>query len=162
MLRADARALAPFDLILRNGERELRPAIQQRFERALPFDARELVAKAEVNAVAKGQVPVGLPRDVEAIGIGKDGLIPVGRADDADDDVTRLYLVALESDVLGGHARRDLHRPARVSLEREPQTAQQHGDIRALSAVVGVELVEHEVLQTAGALLPQRLVFATQ
>ena len=37
-----------------------------------------------------------------------------------------------------------------VHAERAAEAAQQHGDVGALGAVVGVELVEHEVLQRVG------------
>jgi hypothetical protein len=47
-------------------------------------------------------------------------------------------------------------------LERHPQAAQQHGDVGALRAVVGVELIEDEVLQAARALRPQRGVLGAQ
>ena len=36
---------------------------------------------------------------------------------------------------------------APVALEGQAESPQQHGDVGALGAVVGVELVEHQVLQ---------------
>ena len=42
-----------------------------------------------------------------------------------------------------------------VALQRQAEAAQQHGHVGALRAVVGVELVEHQVLEAARALPPQ-------
>ena len=53
-----------------------------------------------------------------------------------------------------------LIRPA--ALEGGSQPAQQHRDVRALRAVIGVELVEDQVLEAQRALVPQPLVGRTQ
>ena len=49
-----------------------------------------------------------------------------------------------------------------MSLECESETAQKHGHIGALSAVVGVELIEDEVGEAGGGVLPQRCVVRAQ
>ena len=65
--RAQARPLPPADLRLRDGERELRPALEQRFKRALGLDARELMAEAEVDSGSEGEMPVGPPLEIEPL-----------------------------------------------------------------------------------------------
>ena len=49
----EARPLPPMDGLLGHGQLELRPALEQRFERALALDAGELVAQAEMDACAE-------------------------------------------------------------------------------------------------------------
>src|SRR5437016_1276883 len=54
----EAGTLAPGDLGLRDSERQLWPALEQRLQRALAFDARELMAEAEMDAGAERDMPV--------------------------------------------------------------------------------------------------------
>ena len=49
-----------------------------------------------------------------------------------------------------------------MRLERDPQAPKQHGHVGALGAVVGVELVEHEIGERLGRLLPDPLVLGAQ
>ena len=51
---------------------------------------------------------------------------------------------------------------ARALIALETQAAQEHGHIGALSAVVGVELVKHEIREAARALPPQGPVLVTE
>jgi hypothetical protein len=48
---------------------QFRPTREQGLQRALAFDAGELVAKAEVDAGAEGEMPVGLSLQVEPFGM---------------------------------------------------------------------------------------------
>src|SRR5262252_6657654 len=52
--RPRARAPAPFDLGCVQSQCELRPAAKQGLQRTGGFDARELMAEAEVNSSAEG------------------------------------------------------------------------------------------------------------
>ena len=49
-----------------------------------------------------------------------------------------------------------------MGLQREAESAEKKGDIGALGAVIGVELVEDEVLEAFGGLLPDAGVGAAQ
>jgi hypothetical protein len=48
---------------------EFRPAFEQGLECAFAFDARELVAEAEMDARPEGNVPVRLPLEIEPFGV---------------------------------------------------------------------------------------------
>src|SRR5262249_33202871 len=63
----EARALPPANGIRRDGQRESRPALEERLQRALGLNAGELVAQAEMDARAERQVAVGSPREIELL-----------------------------------------------------------------------------------------------
>jgi len=65
--RLEARTFAPGDFGLVNRERQFRPALQQRFERASAFDARELMAETKMDSGAEGDVAVRLALKVEPL-----------------------------------------------------------------------------------------------
>ncbi|OIQ89605.1 hypothetical protein GALL_284920 [mine drainage metagenome] len=108
-------------------------------------------------------------------GLGDDGSLIELFAEDGSGEVDHDGGVALVSEGCGRcdrgypakRARAVLVREMRVvvgpvALEGEAEAAQQHGDVGALGAVVGVELVKDEVLQARGALPPDVLVVAAQ
>ena len=64
-----ARPLAPFNLGLVYREHQFRPPLKQGFQCASAFDARELMAKAEVDPGAEGDVPVRPPLEIELLGM---------------------------------------------------------------------------------------------
>src|SRR5579883_2438174 len=76
--RAHARPLAPPQLLLVDGERQLRPAAKERLQRAGALDAGELVAEAEMDAGAEGEVAVRPAIEREALGIGIGVRVGVG------------------------------------------------------------------------------------
>src|SRR6266404_886741 len=59
--------LAPSDLGRIDRERQLRPALEQRLQRAPAFDPRELVAKAKMDSGAEGDMPVRPALQVEPL-----------------------------------------------------------------------------------------------
>ncbi|MPM32560.1 hypothetical protein SDC9_79124 [bioreactor metagenome] len=96
-----------------------------------------------------------------------------GLAEHGGGEADHLRGVALVAEGGGGRDRGDpAQRPGEllrrvaaggpVALQRQPEAAQQHGDVGALGAVVGVELVEHQVGQALGALPPDVLVLLAQ
>ena len=97
----------------------------------------EVLAEDLPGEVAHGPVGVGAV-------VGAEG----GRGADGDDGPQRVGAVA------GG--------PGAPGVEGPGQAAQQHRHVGALGAVVGVELVEHEVLERVGRGLPEALVVAAQ
>src|SRR3989442_6226055 len=58
---------APGDFAVVHREREFRPALEQRFQRAFAFDPRQLMAEAKVDAGAEGDVPVRPARKLEPL-----------------------------------------------------------------------------------------------
>ena len=111
-----------------------------------------------------GQLEAGLGDDA--------GLIEVV-AEDGTREADHLRRVALIPEGRGRRNRSDpAERPGalgvgervagQIALQREAKAPQQHRDVGALRAVVGVELVQHEVLQAARALLPDRPVLVAQ
>ena len=67
--RPEAGPLPPSDLRVRHSQLELRPASEQCLQRALAFDTRELVAKAKMDARAKGEMAVRPPLEIEPFGM---------------------------------------------------------------------------------------------
>jgi hypothetical protein len=55
-----------------------------------------------VNAVTEGDVAAGVAAEVEAVGAGELGRIPVGRTDHREDPLTRRDVHAADRHVLGG------------------------------------------------------------
>ena len=109
--------------------------------------------------------------DAEA-GLGDDRVGTERLAEDGLGEVEHRRRVALVAEGGGGRDRGDAAERAvglvlsgtrhAVGLERQPEPAQQHGDVGALGAVVGVELVEHEVLQRLRAVCPDLRVRLAQ
>src|SRR6516165_3354591 len=67
--RFEAWHAAPLDLGLVHRQLESRPAPKQGLERARTLDARELMAKAEVNSGTEGDMPVRLSLKIELLRI---------------------------------------------------------------------------------------------
>jgi hypothetical protein len=67
--RPQPRPPAPPDARVGDGHPQVRPAREQRSQRAPAFDARELVAQAVVDARAEGEMPVGSPPEIEPVGM---------------------------------------------------------------------------------------------
>src|SRR5699024_7962266 len=62
----------------------------------------------------------------------------------------------------GGGDGGEVHAAGRDLVQDQAQASQQHAHVGALGAVVGVELVEHQVAERRGGGLPQRTVGAAQ
>jgi hypothetical protein len=62
-----ARAFAPLDPRFVDSQLKFRPALEQGLQRANSLDARELMAEAEVNAGAEGNMPVRLALEIELL-----------------------------------------------------------------------------------------------
>src|SRR5262245_53926332 len=65
---ADAGPSPPTNLRWLDRQSKLRPACEQRLQGASPFDARELVAEAEMNSGAEREMPVRPPLEIEPFG----------------------------------------------------------------------------------------------
>ena len=97
----DVRGLgAQVDLLGRYGQAQGGEAGDQRGERDPHLDAGELLAQALVDAVAEGQVPGGLPVDVERVGVGEALRVAVGGVVRQDDRRAGLDGLAAQLDVL--------------------------------------------------------------
>src|SRR5215212_5962530 len=73
-------AAAPAYLLGRNRQPQLRELPKQRAEGDLPLHARQRRPEADVDALTKGDVPVGVGTgDVEDVGVREPLGIPVGR-----------------------------------------------------------------------------------
>jgi len=70
----EARPPPPANRVRGHGQLQLRPALEERLQRALGLNSGELVAQAEMDARAERQVAVGSPREIELfrarVGIG--------------------------------------------------------------------------------------------
>src|SRR5262245_7630859 len=66
--RPQARPFAPADASGLPGKAKIRPTGEQRLKRTRAFDARELMAEAEVDTGPERDVPVRSPLEVEALG----------------------------------------------------------------------------------------------
>ena len=68
-------------MIRRDRRFKLRPTGEQRLQGARGFDARELVAEAEMNAGAERKMPIRPPLQIEPFGILVRGRVEVGGND---------------------------------------------------------------------------------
>src|SRR5258707_456641 len=73
------RPLPPPDLRLVDRQLQARPALKQGFQRTFGFEARELMAEAEMNAGAKGDMAVRPALQVETLRTGIVQRIHAGR-----------------------------------------------------------------------------------
>src|SRR5215471_12509291 len=62
-----ARPPPPANRVRRHGQLQVRPALEERLQRALGLNAGELVAQAEMDARAERQVAVGSSLKIELI-----------------------------------------------------------------------------------------------
>ena len=65
-----ARLRAPTNGFRWDGKFELRPPFEKRLKRAFARNTRQLVAQAEMDSGAEGQVPIGPPRQIQLLGMG--------------------------------------------------------------------------------------------
>src|SRR4029077_1058406 len=120
--RPEARPLAPADLVGRHRQAQSWPTGEQRLKGAHAFDARKLMAKAEMNPSPKGDVPVRSSLEVEPLGMLVRLDIHIGRRHHGHDPVTLLQPNPAKLHVLSHEPRlRKLHRrdEAQEFLDRE-------------------------------------------
>ena len=113
-----------------------------------------------MDAVAEGQMRVGIAADVEALGVGEGLRIAVGRVHEGEDALAAPDQASAELDVVGGDARQGAGRPVvaqpfldgarrerRVGPESLPLFAKAHGVEEAVADQVGRGLVAGEEQQ---------------
>src|SRR5215510_2425938 len=103
--RLQARPLAPFDLRVVHRQLQSRPAPEQGLERAGALDARQLMAKAEMNSGAEGDMPVWLALEIELFRIDISVRIEVRGRQHRHDPVALLQPDTAELDILAHIAR---------------------------------------------------------
>ena len=107
---------------------------------------------------------VGLPGGDVHLGLGDHGFWGEGFAEDGFGEVQHHGRVPLRPQCCGGRHRGDVAQGALVEavaaevFQPQTQPAQQQGHVGALGSVIGVELIEHDVLQRVGGKLPHQLV----
>ena len=85
---------------------QFREATKQRRQVNLSFHAREGRPEAEVCALAKRDMLIWLPREIENIGIGELRLVMIGRSDHGDDQMALLDVYRSNRQVLARKALR--------------------------------------------------------
>jgi hypothetical protein len=102
---------APPDLPRLNGQPEFRPACIQSFERAFAFEARELMAEAEVDPCAKSNVAVRPSLEIKLLRQDIRSRIHVAGRQHGNNLVAVFQPNATQLDVLPNESRfRELHR----------------------------------------------------
>jgi hypothetical protein len=80
--------LPPVNGLLRHGQLELRPVLEERFKRALALDTCELVTQTEMNPGAEREMAIGSPLQIERLWVRVGFRIHVGRGQHDHDLVT--------------------------------------------------------------------------
>src|SRR5262245_291144 len=155
--RLHARPLAPFDLRVVDRELQAWPAPEQSLERARSFNARQLMAKAEMNSGAESDMPVWLALEIELLRMDIGVRIEVRGRQHRHDPVTLLQLDTAELDILSYIARLgELHRRD----ETQKLLDRQAGAVPVLlqpvaQASVFQELMDRAADQMGGRLVPR-------
>src|SRR5262245_14891508 len=109
--RPKARPSAPLDLRFVHGQLQFRPSAKQGLERAYSLDACELRSQAEMNAGAKGDMPVRSALEIKLLRIRVGVRIEVCCHQHGNDLITLLQPDTAELEVPTDVARlRELHR----------------------------------------------------
>ena len=109
--RLDAGPFAPGNFRFIDRERQCGPTLEQGFQRASAFDARELMAKAEMDSGAEGDMPVRLSLQIEPFRMRIGLRVHVGGCQHDHDLVALSQGNAAEFDILPHVARfGELHR----------------------------------------------------
>ena len=113
------------------GQAQRRDAAQQRVEHDLQFRAGELLADALVASVAEAELLAGIAGEVELVGFGVGGRIPVRGRQVDDDALAGADGLAADLDVLDGH-------PALAVLDDRQVAHQLFGGVGDELRVVGI------------------------
>ena len=108
-----------------------RDAAQQRVEHDLQFSARELLADALMPAVAEAELLAGIAGEVEPVGFGVGGRVPVRRGQVDDDAFAGANGLAADLDVVDGH-------PALTVLDDRQVAHQLFCGVRDELRIVGI------------------------
>ena len=103
--RPEARPLAPADLRGRHRQPEPWPTREQRLQGAHAFDAGKLMAKAEMDPGAEGEMPVRPALKIEPFGMLVCLRVHIGSRHHGHDPVAPLHLDAAKLRVLSHEAR---------------------------------------------------------
>ena len=101
----EARPLPPKNGLHRHGQLELRPALEERFERALSLDTGELVTQTEMDPRAEREMAVGSPLQIERLRMRVGFRIHIGRRQHSHDLVTGFQPNPAELNILSDETR---------------------------------------------------------
>src|SRR6266403_831025 len=124
--RPQAGPLAPGNFRFFDSQRQIGPMLKQRFQRASGFDPRKLMAKAEMDPGAEGDVPVRPALQIEPFGMSVCLRVHVGGCQHDHDPVALSQSDAAEFDIFAYVARfGELHRrdEAQKFLDRQVDAA---------------------------------------